>query len=280
MALLENRVRTNSEISIFFRFILTTFRRIMIILLLILSLYVYTSSPKKLSSISLEIFGSYISSLLSIHETIFHKINVLTQNFIYIQDLARENIKLRLEITKLKQLENNLYLLQTENKELRGLLTLVEEQQYKYITAKLISVALNPFSKTAIISVGTKQGIEVNQIVTHGQDLVGRIIEVSNNYSKVMLINDVNSRIPIITSLSKEKGIITGDGNNCKILYLPETNLIQKDETVSTSGHGNIYPSGITVGHVSNINYNNVTVKPLVDLSTVEFVNILMPATN
>ncbi|XVN42985.1 MAG: rod shape-determining protein MreC [Candidatus Rickettsia vulgarisii] len=280
MALLENRVRTNSEISIFFRFIFVTLRHIMIILFLMLSLYLYTSSPKKLSYISLEIFGSCTSNLLSIHENIFQKINGLTQNFVYTQNLARENIKLKLEIAKLKQLENNLYVLQAENKELKGLLSLVEGQQYKYITAKLMSVTLNPFSKTAIISAGIKHGIEVNQIVTHGQDLVGRIIEVSNNYSKIMLVNDTNSRIPIITSLSKEKGIITGDGNNCKILYLPETNLIQKDETVITSGHGNIYPSGITVGHVSNINYNNVTITPLVDLSKIEFVNILTPTTN
>lgn len=280
MALLENRVRTNREVSIFLKFIFVTFRRIMVVLFLILSLYLYISSPQKLSSISLEIFGSCISNLLSIHENIFQKINEATQNFVYLQDLARENIKLKLEIAKLKQLENNLYVLQAENKELKGLLSLIEERQYKYITAKLISVALNPVSKTAMISAGAKHGIEVNQIVTHGQDLVGRIIEVSNNYSKIMLIYDVNSRIPIITSRSKEKGIITGDGNNCKILYLPETNLIQKDEMVITSGHGNIYPAGIRVGRVSSVNYNNVIVKPLVDLSKIEFVNILTPTTN
>ncbi len=169
---------------------------------------------------------------------------------------------------------SNIYLIQSENKEL---LSVVEEEQYNYVSAKLLSVSLNPFSKTALVSAGVRHGVEVDQIVTNSEGLVGRVIQVSNNYSKIILVNDVNSRIPITTVSSKEKGIMSGYGNGSKILYLPKTHLVQKGEKVITSGYGNIYPYGITVSYVKKANAEKVLVKPVVDLSKTEFVSILLP---
>ncbi len=277
MALLENRIKNTSEITLFIKAIFTTLKRIFLLFFLGLSLYLYIASPQKLSVISLEIVGHCISGIFSFHKVIFKQINLVSQNVIYFKNLASENIKLQSEVVKLKQLQNDLYIIQAENQELRKLLSVIEEEQYKHIAARLISVSLNPFSKTAIMSAGAKHGVEINQIVTHAEGLVGRVIQVSNNYSKVILVNDINSRIPITTAVSREKGIMSGDGNNSKILYLPPTHLVQKGEKVITSGDGSIYPSGITVGYVNNIQQEKIMVEPVVDLSKAEFVNILLP---
>ncbi|WP_341764209.1 rod shape-determining protein MreC [Candidatus Tisiphia endosymbiont of Beris chalybata] len=277
MALLENRIKNTKEISIFIRSIFITVKRLFILFFLILSLYVYISSPQKLSAISLEIVSPCISGIFSVHKALFKNINLLTQNFVYIKNLARENITLRLEVERLRYVQNELYMIQAENNELKKLLSVVEEEQYKHIGARLINVSLNPFSKTAVMSAGTKHGVEIDQIVTHAEGLVGRVIQVSNNYSKIILINDVNSRIPITTAVSREKGIMSGGGNDSKILYLPKAHLVQKGEKVITSGHGSIYPAGITVGYVNNIKQGDISVKPVVDLSKAEFVNILLP---
>ncbi|MDR0774110.1 MAG: rod shape-determining protein MreC [Candidatus Tisiphia sp.] len=277
MALLANRIKRSSKIVEFARFILVTLRRVFVLFFVIASLYLFIAAPKRFSSISLEVVGHVIFGGLLIHENIFKQINLITQNFIYLRDLARENIELQLEVARLRKLHSNIYLIQSENKELKKLLSVVEEEQYNYVSAKLLSVSLNPFSKTALVSAGVRHGVEVDQIVTNSEGLVGRVIQVSNNYSKIILVNDVNSRIPITTVSSKEKGIMSGYGNGSKILYLPKTHLVQKGEKVITSGYGNIYPYGITVGYVKKANAEKVLVKPVVDLSKTEFVSILLP---
>ncbi|WP_341753643.1 rod shape-determining protein MreC [Candidatus Tisiphia endosymbiont of Dioctria rufipes] len=277
MALLANRIKRSSKIVEFARFILVTLRRVFVLFFVIASLYLFIAAPKRFSSISLEVVGHVIFGGLLIHENIFKQINLITQNFIYLRDLARENIELQLEVARLRNLQNNIYLIQSENKELKKLLSVVEEEQYNYVSAKLLSVSLNPFSKTALVSAGVRHGVEVDQIVTNSEGLFGRVIQVSNNYSKIILVNDVNSRIPITTVSSKEKGIMSGYENGSKILYLPKTHLVQKGEKVITSGYGNIYPYGITVGYVKKANAENVLVKPVVDLSKTEFVSILLP---
>ncbi len=277
MALLANRIKRSSKMVEFARFILVTLRRVFVLFFVIASLYLFLAAPKRFSSISLEVVGHVIFGGLLIHENIFKQINLITQNFIYLRDLARENIELQLEVARLRKLQSNIYLIQSENKELKKILSVVEEEQYNYVSAKLLSVSLNPFSKTALVSAGVRHGVEVDQIVTNSEGLVGRVIQVSNNYSKIILVNDVNSRIPITTVSSKEKGIMSGYGNGSKILYLPKTHLVQKGEKVITSGYGNIYPYGITVGYVKKANAEKVLVKPVVDLSKTEFVSILLP---
>lgn len=277
MALLANRIKTPSRILGLSKFILVTLKRTLVLFFIISSLYLFIAAPKRFSSISLEVVGHVMFSSLLIHENVFKKINLVTQNFIYLRDLARENIELQLEVARLRSLQSDIYLIQSENKELKQLLSVIEEEQYSYVSAKLLSVSLNPFSKTALLSAGAKHGVAVDQIVTNSEGLVGRVIQVSNNYSKIILVNDVNSRIPITTASSKEKGIMSGYGNGSKILYLPKTHLVQKGEKVITSGCGNIYPYGITVGYVNKANSENVLVKPVVDLSKTKFVSILLP---
>ncbi len=277
MALLANRIKNPSRILGLSKFILVTAKRGLVLFFIIASLYLFIAAPKRFSSISLEVVGQVMFGSLLIHENIFKQINLVTQNFIYLRDLARENIELQLEVARLRSLQSDIYLIQSENKELKQLLSVIEEEQYSYVSAKLLSVSLNSFSKTALLSAGAKHGVAVDQIVTNGEGLVGRVIQVSNNYSKIILVNDVNSRIPITTASSKEKGIMSGYGKGSKILYLPKTHLVQKGEKVITSGYGNIYPYGITVGYVNKANSENVLVEPIVDLSKTKFVSILLP---
>ncbi len=277
MALLANRIKQSSKILELTRFIFVILKRIFIFVFVVSSLYLFIAAPKRFSSVALEIVGHVIFGGLLIHENVFKQINLITSHFIYLRNLARENIELQLEMTRLKNLENDLYLIRSENKELKKLLLVIEDNQYNYVSAKLLSVSLNPFSKTALISAGAKHGVEINQIVTTSEGLVGRIVQVSNNYSKIILVNDINSRIPITTVSSKEKGIMSGYENSGKILYLPKTHLVQKGEKVITSGYGSIYPYGITVGYVNKTNAEDVFVKPIVNLSKTEFVSILLP---
>jgi len=277
MAILANRVKNSSNSLELIRTILITLKRFFVIFFLGLSLYLFFAAPKKISNISIEVTGSILSTGLVLYENIFESVNSIKQKFIYFQDLEKRTIELELEVARLKHLQNKAESVRAENIALKNLLTVAKEEEFKYITAKLLSVSFSPFSKTALISVGKKHGVELDQIVTNSQGLVGKIIEVSNNYAKVMLISDANSRIPIKTSSSRENGILAGNNNNSKILYLPNNHLVHQDEEVITSGYGSTYPAGILVGHVSKVTENDVTVNIAADLSKAEFVQVILP---
>ncbi|WP_341791494.1 rod shape-determining protein MreC [Rickettsia endosymbiont of Gonocerus acuteangulatus] len=278
MAILANRVKNSSSSLELVRTILVTLKRFFIIFFLGLSLYLFFVSPKKIFNISIEITGSVLSAGLVFYENIFESVNSIKQKFVYFQDLEKRNIELELEVARLKHLQSEVESVRAENIALKDLLTVTEEEEFKYVTAKLLSVSFSPFSKTALISAGRKHGVEPDQIVTtNSQVLVGKVIEVSNNYAKVMLISDVNSRIPIKTSSSRERGILAGNNNNSKILYLPNNHLVQKDEEIITSGHGSTYPAGILVGYVSKVTENDVIVNIAADLSKTDFVQVLLP---
>ncbi|AFC72898.1 rod shape-determining protein MreC [Rickettsia rhipicephali str. 3-7-female6-CWPP] len=277
MAILANRVKNSSNSLELIRIISNTLKRFFVIFGLGLSVYLFFTTPKKISSISLEVTGSIVSIGLAVYDDIFEYINSITQKFVYFQDLERKNIELKLEIARLQHLQSEVEAVRAENIALKDLLTIAEEEEFEYITTKLLSISFNPFSRTALISAGKKQGIEPDQIVVNSGKLVGKVIEVSNNYAKVMLISDVNSRIPIQANSSREQGILAGNNNNSKILYLPNNHLVQKDEEIVTSGHGNIYPAGILVGYVSKVTEHDVMVNVAADLSKTEFVQVLLP---
>jgi len=277
MAILANRVKISSNSLELIRIILNTLKRFFVVFILGLSVYLFFTTPKKISSISLEVTGSILSTGLAVYEDIFEYINSITQKFVYFQDLERKNVELKLEIARLQHLQSEVESVRAENIALKDLLTVAEEEEFEYVTTKLLSVSFNPFSRTALISAGKKQGIEPDQIVVNSGKLVGKVIEVSNNYAKVMLISDVNSRIPIKANASREQGILAGNNNKGKILYLSNNHLVQKDEEIITSGHGNIYPAGILVGYVSKVTQQDVIVDIAADLSKTEFVQVLLP---
>jgi len=276
MAILANRSKITNRSIEFTRFLLVSLKRFLLLPLILSALYLFISAPTKIATMSLEIEGYVISKGLVVYEVIFKQINLISNKIIYLQNLAKENIELKLEVTKLRNEQQSIYSLQAENEELRKLLKVTKEEQYNCISARLLSVSLNPFSKTALITAGSKHGIEIDQIVTNSEGLIGRVIQTSSNYSKILLVNDINSRIPVTTALSREKGILTGHDSDAQIIYLPKNHSIQKGEKVITSGYGNIYPSGITVGYVKNVAEGSIRVKQIVNLSKTEFVNILI----
>ncbi len=276
MAILANRTKNNNSFLEFLKFLLVILRRSVVFLLIIISILIFIYSPAKLSSLSLEITGHCASASLAIYETIFDKISIITQKLRYFDDLTYENIKLKLEIARLKQQQTNLESMKSENDGLKQLFHVVGDKDHTYVTAKLLSVSVNPLNRIAILDAGTKHGVEMNQIVTNKDGLIGRIVTVSDNYSKIMLVNDINSRIPVKSSLSREEGILQGAGDYSQITYLQKNHLIQHDEAIITSGSGNIYPSGLVVGFVHKVTGDNVVVRPIADdLSSTEFVTIL-----
>ena len=203
----------------------------------------------------------YISDMF---ETIEDIINIYDEN----KQLKEENLYLSQYYSLLKHV-------QAENIELRKLSNFVTELYPNFVTARVIIDSNGPFTKSLIVTVGTKHNVEKGAIVMNNYGLIGRVNEVSENTSRVLLITDLNSRIPILTSDSRERGILTGNNSDdLEINYLPHDSHVKEGELIFTSGDGKYIPAGILIGSVKHVDNTYVLVEPSVQWKRLEYVRI------
>ncbi len=177
--------------------------------------------------------------------------------FTDINNLKDENKELKEKNSQLEQALRELENIRTENQTLKEYLNLTEKYgEYKTIPAYVINKDISNYSKTVVINIGKKDGIEEKMTVIADEGLVGYVMSVSENTSKIRTIIDTSSSISCLMSTNKESIVCKGTLENnteLKAMYIPtDANLIQGD-SVDTSGLGGIYPKGIHVGTVKKI---------------------------
>lgn len=183
--------------------------------------------------------------------------------------LAKENEALKWQL-------QNLNALAYENKTLRENLHIPLEEKPNYLTAKILSSPYDGLHHFFLIAIGHKHGTEKDHAVVVKEGVVGRIEKVGHSISRVLLLNDANSRIPVVTTLSQQKAILAGDGGAFPTLvYVGDVRKIQKGEKVITSGMGGIFPAGLPVGVVEKITHNEVRIRPYAPFRDLEWVHIL-----
>ena len=134
----------------------------------------------------------------------------------------------------------------------------------------------SPYLNSFIINIGSNKDIKNGMAVLDGANFIGRIVDVNFFSSRVLLVSDLNSKIPVITEPSAHHGILSGHGKNKPTLeYLPENHNIQHGDKVYTSGKEGIFPTGIPIGEVK-IENGIIKVSLFSDLSQVSFININM----
>jgi len=275
MAILANRVRTKNHLLELAKFISFSIKKVFIVILIFACSYLLYFPISGVSKSSLEISGMMLSAGSSISNTVIGNVSWVYDRLSYFRNLEAENINLKLqlaELSKIKLLAANKL---AENKELRKLLKVTDSPEYNAITSRLIGVNLTPLSSSAIIEAGSNNGVGIDDLITNQDGLVGRVVSTSNNYSSVMLLTDPNSRIPVVTSSSKERGILARQGDNLQLIYLTEEHHVEVGELIYTSGDGKLYPHGLLVGQVYKIVNDSIFVKLSANLNNTEFVNIL-----
>lgn len=276
MAILKNRSKIDSSFELTSFFLLKT-KRVLTISLVLFSLISMSKSVAintHISSLSLEIIGKSADFYNRVYQFFSHYFNNSAKIIRNMQIKAKENAQLKLKITELETMLTIQKHLEIENTTLKQMLSLIHPDNHTYVTARLIAINNNVFNKSAIIRAGANQDVALDQIVVGNKNLLGKIIQVGNNYSKVMLTSDLNSRIPVVTSISRTKAILAGDGNKTHLLYLPKDNHVEIGEQIITSGDGDIYPADILVGEIVNFTDEKVIVDSQNDLSTLDYVTI------
>ncbi len=199
----------------------------------------------------------------------FHDVTGLAQ-------LQADNLRLEQENVKLRDWYQTALLLNSENKSLRELLNLKVDPQYKNISARVISDSGNTYVKSLLVSVGKEDGITKGLSVLSGDGLIGRVVEVSDTTSRILLVNDINSRVPVMVEDTGQHAIMSGQNTSTpNLIHLPQDSEIAEGARLITSGYGGVYPHGLPVGKMVVQNGNVKSVSLFSDFDTIQIVRIL-----
>lgn len=164
-----------------------------------------------------------------------------------------------------------------ENNELRSELNTTKEIVYPFTTAQVIGKSNNYLHKEIIINAGSKNGIKKWQMALFHNNLIGRVITVSDNTSSVLLITDNASKIPVMSLNSKVKFIAAGQSNNSLFCSYLGDSKPEENELVVTSYDNPLILPNIIIGTVFQKD-GNYYITPNVDINKIEFVQILQPS--
>jgi len=162
------------------------------------------------------------------------------------------------ELNKLKSNYVSSQIIRSENRELKELINDYVSSSDK-ILAKIIVDHESPFLKSIIINKGSKDNIKIGTNIYDQSYLVGRVIEVNYKTSRVLLLSDLNSNVPVTIAPQNIQAIITGNGDNQgQIKYIKDgfSDEISQESIIYTSGTGAIFKSGIPIGRLSILQEN------------------------
>lgn len=163
--------------------------------------------------------------------------------------IRENNESLRAENEKLKEWYQAALMLQSENKALRDLLNVDRESAHNFITTRVIADGSSIYAKSLVIEGGRNAGVLKGQGVMSHEGLLGRVIEAGSRTSRVLLLQDINSRIPVLVEGANERAILAGTNGSAPVLdHVAGDNKIAGGQRVVTSGLGGLFPYGIPVG--------------------------------
>ena len=161
----------------------------------------------------------------------------------------------------------------SENKELKNLI-----EDFTLTTSKVLAKVIvdhdSPFLKTIIINKGSRDGLKIGTNVYDKNYLIGRVIETNFKSSRVLLLSDLNSSVPISITPGNIQAIVTGDGENSGVIKYIKDNLLEdiQDQSIGyTSGTGDLFKSGIPVGRLS-VDNGRVNINFYTDFSQLKYV--------
>ncbi len=203
-------------------------------------------------------------------------------NFLYkktsnILNVYEENERLRKENDALYLLKEKLNAIKAENDILKNLLHHFDIPNTKSYTAYVIAENGNAYSNSFIIYLGkNKHKIKQGYAVVNQSGLIGKIDIVSGSYAKVSLITDINSKIPVVSYKSRDRGILIGQNTDkLNLVFTPLLAELHKGDLLVTSGIGGGLPPNIPVAKIEKMDTDKIIAKPLFVPSKIEIVKII-----
>ena len=196
-------------------------------------------------------------------------------------DSIMQHVHLYDDYSKLKKENNDLKnkiseknFLELENNQLRKLIEEQVSSTANFTSARVMLDKQSPYLNSFIINVGSNKNIKNGMAAMDGTNFIGRIVDVNFFSSRVLLVSDLNSKIPIITVPSGNHAILSGHGKYKPTLeYLPEEHSIKNGDKVYTSGKEGIFSPGLPIGEIK-IEGNIIKVNLFSRIDQITFINI------
>lgn len=202
------------------------------------------------------------------------------------QNLLFENAQLRAHQLLLYAKLQKVVALEHENNQLRALLKSASGLQERVTVAQLVGVDLAPYTQQIIIDKGARQGVYVGQPVLDAYGVMGQVIAVTSMNSRILLITDPRSAVPVQSNRNGNRAIAAGLGFNgvLELINVPITTDFKKGDFLVTSGLGGNYPPGYPVGTVSSVTvsqggrFANINIVPAAHVNQSRQVLLVWPS--
>ncbi len=206
----------------------------------------------------------------------FKTVYTLILDFQELVDAKKQNVTLRKENQELRKILVNTIYIKNENKELKEILKFVVPKSTNYMTVQIVGRSYGLFNHNFTVKHPDDASIKTGSIVVYKKSVVGRVVQTFAGKSRVMLLTDAKSRIPVVSADSRARGILTGyNSSEMEIRYLSKNHGITQGELVFTSSDGDQIPPGILAGVVTKVELDRVFVKLAENINNIDYLTIL-----
>ncbi|GAA0392917.1 rod shape-determining protein MreC [Brevundimonas terrae] len=188
-----------------------------------------------------------------------------------------ENRRLRQEIAELNDWRDEAIALKNINGRYEKMLGVHTDPPIPMVTGRAVTDARGPFARARLVNLGTGDGVQAGNPVLSEHGVVGRISGVSGRVSRLVLLTDVSSRIPVMVERTNARAILTGDASrNPRLDYVRGVNMVQAGDRVITSGDGGGFPRGLPIGTVAKSVDGSWRVKLFSERAAIDYVRVLL----
>jgi rod shape-determining protein MreC len=256
------------------------FRRLFpLLLLVLLSFTLMTYQTHKGAISPFRLLGTAIDHMNFLYTSVS---SYMKEPFRRLAVRDEENRRLREEIKKLVVERQKYRDLFYENQRLREILSLKEKELRYVAAARVISKGMDRWSNTAVIDKGSRDGISKNMAAVTPAGLAGKVSHVSDAFSQVLLLTDINFSAAVKIQETRKDAILSGTGLGiCILKYITQEETVRENHVIVTSGFDDFFPQEIPVGYVSKVSqresgvFQHIEVRPFQDVTKLDEVVIL-----
>jgi len=213
------------------------------------------------------LFALVAEPVMSAHRTLADAEGLMT--------LRTENQQLKLDNDQLRRWQAVALALDAENATLKANLRWIPDPAPSFVTARVVADAGGVYARAVLLSTGPNHGLSKGQIALDERGLVGRVTEIGTRSARVLLLTDINSRIPVTLETSRARAILVGtNGMRPRLLHWPEGVSPVEGERVVTSAEANAFPAGLPIGVVHYSATNAPEVETAARLDQLDIVRI------
>ncbi len=200
----------------------------------------------------------------------------ISDNVRDLANLRAENARLREDNEQLLRWRDMARKLEAENAQFQSLLDYVPPPQAHSFAIRVMGDTGGAFAHSLLVAAGSEGKVMKGMAVVSGDGLVGRVAQVGHRASRVVLITDITSRVPVVIENTRTRAILAGNNTEKpRLIYLPAGARVSPGDRVVTSGHAGAFPAGIPVGVVSSVDDQVIRVQPFMDRDRLEIVRVV-----